>query len=104
MGKSPFETMYPAAAAMGGLLLFFMKNKLYGYRHYAGFATRGLIYMAFPFWCGYYIDRFLDLQGVGNYKLALDYIRANTDKLEPTPNKKYSDADMLVPWRPGLLY
>ena len=89
---------------MTGLALFAAKNKLFGYRWYAGLLTRGMIYMAVPFWMMYYADRYLDMQGVGNYKLALDYIRANTDKLEPTPNKKYSDADMLVPWRPGTLY
>lgn len=102
--KSPFECAWPTAGAMTGFIIFLSKNKLFGYRWFAGALTRGGIYVAFPFWTMYYADRYLDMQGVGNYKLALDYIRHNTEKLEPTPNKRYGDADMLVPWRPGSLF
>lgn len=79
-----------------------MKNKLFGYQWYAGLLTRGLLWVAIPFSFGYYFDRWWDMEAVGNYKLALDYIRENTDKLEPTPQKKYGDPDFMVPWRPNI--
>ena len=44
-----------------------------GMRPYAGLFTRGTLCMAIPFWCGYYVDRWLDMKGVGKYKAACDY-------------------------------
>jgi len=101
--KNPLESPWPAMGAGIGLTFFAAKNVLFGYNWYTGFLTRGHLAMVIPFSFGYYADRYLDMELVGQYKLALDYIRENSDKLEPTPNKRYCDPDMLVPWRPHIL-
>ena len=101
--KNPLESPWPMWMGMFGLGCFAMKNVLFGYNWYTGFLTRGHLYAVLPFYWAYYTDRYFDMELTGQYKLALDYIRENSDKLEPTPNKRYCDPDMLIPWRPHIL-
>jgi len=98
--KNPFEGPWPTAGLFAGMIYWMGRNKYMGMRPYAGLFTRGLITMAIPFSILYYADRHMDMKRVGVYKLSLDYIRNNTDNLEPIPKKKFKDQDMLPKWNP----
>ena len=71
--KHPLESGYPLTGLIIGFTYFLTRNKYMGMRPYAGLFTRGTLCMAIPFWAGYYVDRWLDMKGVGKYKAACDY-------------------------------